>query len=124
LTTLSAYPGNQVITLAVDPQDYRRVYVTDTDSRVWASFDEGATWRELTANLPSLNPYAFGTGVEIYSMSPATSEDVLLLGTLGGVYQMVHPDQPGAHWELLGSGLPHTLAIDMHYDYTDNVLLA
>jgi hypothetical protein len=60
----------------------------------------------------------------MYSTSPSPNEDVLLLGTLGGVYKMVHPDQPGAHWELLGTGLPHTLAIDLHYDYTDNVLVA
>jgi hypothetical protein len=124
LTALTAYPGDEVVALVVDPQDYRRVYASDTDNRVWASFDEGATWRELTANLPALNPYAFGTTLEIYSASPSPTEDVLLLGTLGGVFEMAHPDQPGAHWELLGSGLPHTLPIDIHYDYTDGVLLA
>jgi hypothetical protein len=124
LTALTAYPGDEVITLVVDPQDYRRVYACDTDNRVWASFDEGVTWRELTANLPALNPYAFGTTIEIFSDSPSPAEDVLLLGTLGGVFEMTHPDQPGAHWELLGSGLPHTLPIDLHYDYTDGVLLA
>src|SRR5262249_54425827 len=124
ITPLSAYPGNEVITLVVDPQDYRRIYACDTDNRVWASFDEGASWRELTANLHDLNPIAFGTIIEIYSTSPSTKEDVLLLGTLGGVFQMERPDRPGAKWALLGDGLPHTLAIDIHYDYTDNVLLA
>src|SRR5262245_33600155 len=96
LTTLSAYPGDAVITLVVDPQDYRRVYAFDVHSQVWASFDEGATWRELTANLRDLNPYAFGGTIEIYSTSPSTQEDVLLLGMLGGVFEMVHPDSPGA----------------------------
>jgi hypothetical protein len=124
LTALTAYPGDEVVALVVDPQDYRRVYASDTDNRVWASFDEGATWRELTANLPALNPYAFGTTLEIYSASPSPADDVLLLGTLGGVFEMTHPDQPGAHWEPLGIGLPHTLPIDIHYDYTDGVLLA
>lgn len=124
LTTLSAYPGNRVITLAVDPQDYRRVYACDIDNRIWASFDEGASWRELTANLPALNSIATGTTIEIYSNSPSPGEDVLLLGILGGVFQMVHPDQSGATWTALGTGLPHTLAMDIHYDYTDNVLVA
>jgi hypothetical protein len=113
-----------VITLVVDPQDYRRVYASDVHSQVWASFDEGATWRELTANLRELNPYAFGNTIEIYSTSPSTKEDVLLLGMLGGVFQMVHPDSLGAKWTLLGDGLPHTPAFDIHYDYTDNVLVA
>jgi hypothetical protein len=36
-------------------------------------FDEGVTWRELTANLPTLNPYAFGTTLEIYSALPSTT---------------------------------------------------
>jgi hypothetical protein len=124
LTTLATYPGNAVISLVVDPQDYRRVYVTDGLNQVWASFDEGATWKDLTANLPDLNPYALGTSIEIYSTSPSTQEDVLLVGTLGGVFQMAHPDGPGATWTLLGNGLPHTLAIDIHYDYSDNVLVA
>src|SRR5262249_12843108 len=123
LTTLSGHPGDAVITLVVDPQDYRRVYAFDVHSQVWASFDEGATWRELTANLRDLNPYAFGGTIEIYSTSPSTQEDVLLLGMLGGVFEMVRPDSPGAKWTLLGDGLPHTTA-DIHYDYTDNVLLA
>jgi hypothetical protein len=124
LTRLSAYPGDEVVTLVVDPQDYRRVYTSDINNRVWASFDEGATWSELTANLGALNPYAIGTFLEIYSPSRSTDEDVLVVGTLGGVFEMAHPDQPGAQWTLLGAGLPHTSAGDIHYDYTDNVLLA
>src|SRR5262249_14626708 len=110
LTTLSAYPGDAVISLVVDPQDYRRVYATDVHNRVWASTDEGQSWRELTANLRALNPYAFGAVLEIYSMSPATQEDILLVGTLGGVFEMVHPDSAAATWTPLGNSLPHTLA--------------
>jgi hypothetical protein len=124
LTTLNAYPGDAVLSLVVDPQDYRRVYVTDVRDQVWASFDEGASWREITANLKILNPYSIGCNLDIYSTSPSTQEDVLIAGMLGGVFQMVHPDSSGAMWTLLGTGLPHTLAQDIHYDYTDNVLVA
>src|SRR5262249_60150841 len=38
ITQLSAYPGGTVISLAMDPQDYRRVYAVDQQNRVWASF--------------------------------------------------------------------------------------
>jgi hypothetical protein len=125
LTQLSAYPGDSVFSLVIDPQDYRRVYVNDINSRVWSSFDEGASWSELTANIHDLNPYAFvAVPIEIYSPSRSTDEDILLLGSLGGVFEMVHPDQPGAQWALLGDGLPHTYPAEIHYDYTDHVLVA
>ena len=37
---------------------------------------------------------------------------------------MFHPDQPGATWTRLGENLPHVQVFDLHYDYTDNVLVA
>jgi hypothetical protein len=124
LTSLSAYPGSNVMNLAVDPQDYRRVYVVDQQNRIWASFDEGASWSELTANLHSLTNDILGRTIEIYSASPSHSNDVLIVGALGGVFEMVQPSAPGAHWTVLGNALPHALVLDVHYDYTDNVLVA
>src|SRR5205823_2750084 len=103
---------------------YRRVYVVDTFNRVLASFNEGGTWKELTANLHDLTNDNFGRTIEIYSTLPSTKEDVLLVGSLGGVFQMVQPGKPGAHWTVVGEGLPHALTMDLHYDYTDNVLVA
>jgi hypothetical protein len=124
LTPLSSYPGLGAASVAVDPQDYRRVYVADATNRVFASFDEGATWHDLTANLSTLTSGHLGRTIEIYSTSPGTKEDVLMVGNLGGVFEMIHPDGPGAHWVRLGDGLPHALTMDLHYDYTDNVLVA
>src|SRR5262249_51192762 len=54
IVTLSAYPGTTVHTIVMNPQNYRQVFVADSLNRVWGSFDEGASWIELTANLPSL----------------------------------------------------------------------
>jgi hypothetical protein len=124
ITELGSYPGDGVISVAVDPQDYRRVYVADGANRVFASFDEGATWRDLTANLPDLTSGDLARTIEIYSTSPSTKEDVLVVGNLGGVFAMRRPDKPSANWTRLGDGLPHALTLDLHYDYTDNVLLA
>src|SRR5262249_38725724 len=62
--------------------------------------------------------------IEIYSTSPSAKEDVLVVGNLGGVFAMRRPDKPGANWTRLGDGLPHALTLDLHYDYTDNLLLA
>src|SRR5262249_9745569 len=100
------------------------VYVTDINNRVWASFDEGMTWKDLTANLHSLTNDPFIPTIEIYSTSPSTSEDVLLAGKVGGVFAMVQPDRPGASWTRLGYGLAPAPVFDLHYDYPDNVLLA
>jgi hypothetical protein len=124
LTPLSAYPGLGVAAVVVDPQDYRRIYVADASNRVFASFDEGVTWTDLTVNLPKLTSGNVGRTIEIYSTSPSDKEDVLMVGNLGGVFAMTHPDGPGAHWNRLGDGLPHALTLDLHYDYTDNVLVA
>jgi hypothetical protein len=124
VTALAAYPGGTVIGLVMDPQDYRRVYVVDQQNRVWGSFDEGASWTELTANLHSLTIDTLGRSIEIYSASPSPADDVLMVGNMGGVFALAHPGTPGATWAVLGEGLPHALALDLHYDYTDNVLLA
>jgi photosystem II stability/assembly factor-like uncharacterized protein len=123
ITTLSAYPGGNVMNLAVDPQDYRRLYVVDQQGRVWASADEGATWSDLTANLPQLTDDYVGRTIAIFS-SPSARDDVLIVGAQGGVFAMVGPGQVGARWAALGDGLPHALVLDLHYDYTDNVLVA
>jgi hypothetical protein len=123
ITTLSAYPGGNVMNLAVDLQDYRRLYVVDQQDRVWASTDEGATWSDLTANLHQLTDDYVGRTIAIFS-SPSAKDDVLIVGAQGGVFAMVGPGQVGARWTVLGDGLPHALVLDLHYNYTDNVLVA
>jgi hypothetical protein len=123
ITTLSAYPGGNVMNLAVDHQDYRRLYVVDQQNRIWASSDEGASWTDLTANLHQLTNDYVGRTIAIFS-SPSARDDVLIVGAQGGVFAMVRPGQVGARWAALGDGLPHALVLDVHYDYTDNVLVA
>src|SRR5439155_26732814 len=65
-----------------------------------------------------------GRIIEIFSASPSPADDVLMVGNLGGAFEMVHPGTPGAKWTTLGDGLPHALVLDLHYDYTDNLLVA
>jgi hypothetical protein len=36
---LTAYPGGGVRDLVMDPQNIKRIYVVDDQSRVWASLD-------------------------------------------------------------------------------------
>jgi hypothetical protein len=129
---LQAYPGGGVRDLVMDPQDVKRVYVVDEQNRVWASFDAGATWRNLTANLPALlaqlnvpgtSPAPLARTVELYR--PAIKgRTVLLVGGQGGVFQLCEPGTPGAVWTRLGTNLPHGMVLDLRYNYKANVLIA
>ncbi|MDB5910229.1 MAG: repeat domain protein [Massilia sp.] len=132
IIALTAYPGGGVRDLVMDPQDIRRVYVVDEQNRVWASFDAGATWRNLTANLPKLlaqenvpgtSSARLARTVELFR--PAINgRTVLLVGGLGGVFEMCEPGATGAMWKRLGSNLPHGLVLDLRYNYKSNVLIA
>jgi hypothetical protein len=132
IVELKAYPGGGVRDLVMDPQDAKRVYVVDEQNRVWASFDAGATWRNLTANLPTLLAQLNVPGtslaplartVELYR--PAIKgRTVLLVGGQGGVFQLCEPGTAGAVWTRLGTNLPHGLVLDLRYNYKANVLIA
>jgi hypothetical protein len=122
IITLSSYPGTRPLGLVIDSQDYRHVFVLDSDNRVWGSFDEGASWIELTANLPTLS----NTIRTIEFVRPAAQGKpaVLVAGGPGGVFQLRHPQRPGAQWKALSTKLPHGLVLDLHYDANDDVLVA
>jgi hypothetical protein len=53
-----------------------------------------------------------------------TGRTVLLVGGLGGVFELCEPGTPGAVWTRLGSNLPHGLVLDLRYNYKVNVLIA
>jgi hypothetical protein len=122
ITTLSAYPGVRVRALVIDPLNYQTIYVLDFLNRVWASFNEGASWTNLTANLLPLLTSDVRT-IEVVS-SEARPNALLLVGSLGGVFQMPNPGSTGGSWSVLGSGLPRGLIRDLQYNVTDDVLAA
>jgi hypothetical protein len=122
ITTLSAYPGGMVRTLVIDPQNYQTIYVVDFLNQVWASFDEGASWSNLTANLASLSS-AIRT-IEVVSLGLTPENSILLVGGLGGVFQMPNPGAPDASWTVLSSELPHGLVRDLHYNAEQDVVVA
>jgi hypothetical protein len=113
ITTLSNYPGTSVIlSLVMDPQNYRDVFVLEASNRVWGSFDEGVSWIDLTGNLPTLS----GSIRVLEFVRPAAQGKpaILLAGGLGGVFQLRHPQTPGAQWKPLNPRLPHGLVLDLH----------
>jgi hypothetical protein len=119
--TLISYPGGGVRDLVMDPQDLRRLYVVDEQNRVWASYDEGLTWRDLSRNLPTLLGEV--RTVEVFRPT-AGSATVLIVGGLGGVFQLRDPASAGTAWSRLGSNLPHGLVLDLRYNEQADVLIA
>lgn len=80
------------------------------------------SWTELTANLPTLSSSI--RVLEFVRPAPQGKPAVLLAGGLGGVFQLRHPQTPGAQWKPLTRQLPHGLVLDLHYDANDDVLVA
>ncbi|MDQ2868902.1 MAG: hypothetical protein M3R59_10930, partial [Verrucomicrobiota bacterium] len=119
------YPGSGVFAMAMDPQNYQKLYVVDNQfpsRRVWASFNEGVSWVNITANLSTLCGDI--RTIEVFSPDAGIKNTVLIAGGAGGIFQMRRPGSAGSSWTSLSSGLPHALFRDLHYDYTDNVLVA
>jgi hypothetical protein len=121
ITTLSSYPGSQILGLVMDPQNYRHLFVLDRDSRVWGSFDEGVSWIELTANLPTMSNSI--RAIEFVRPVAGGKHTVLVAGGLDGAFQLRNP-RTGAHWTKLSTKLPHGLVLDLHYDANNDVLVA
>jgi hypothetical protein len=128
ITELKGYEkigGGPIVTIAMDPNNYRQVYVSDTNNKVWASSDEGATWADLTATLGKLTSQV--TTIEIFS--PLFGTPTLYAGGFG-VFQLTNPTTAGGQWTAVtgpppdNNKIPPALVLDLHYDYTKNVLVA
>ena len=99
------------------------MYAVDYYGQVWASFDEGASWTELTKNLPTLSRGI--RTLEFFNPNTATDNTVLIAGGYDGVFQMSQPaTAANPTWSALSGNLPHALVTSLHYDYKDNVLVA
>ncbi len=97
-------PNRFVTDIALDPHDQLRAVVTysgfntntsATPGHVFATTDRGATWRDISGNLPDLP-------VNSVALDP-TSVKVIYVGTDIGVF---HTTDGGATWIRLANGLP------------------
>jgi hypothetical protein len=117
-----AYPGSAVRALAINSFDYTQIAVLDDRNRVWLSVSEGkpGSWRNLTGNLGSLTAQA--QSLAFCSLDAALGKSVLVAGGFG-VFELRSPGS-GSKWARLGSGMPNALVLDLHYDQTNDLLLA
>jgi hypothetical protein len=122
LRVVSGYQGDYVETIVADPQNYQHVFVVDGSSQVWASSDAGQTFQNITANLTQLTPLA--TTIELVSTGPNPQNQMLVAGGLNGVFARNLNSSGQNPWHQLGDNLPHALVLDLHYNASDDLLLA
>jgi photosystem II stability/assembly factor-like uncharacterized protein len=118
-TDISAdLPFRWVTRVVVDPEDESTVYATfsglkwgDAVPRVFRSTDYGATWINISGNLPDAPVNAFAID--------NSDNNTLYVGNDVGVF---YTQNLGATWEVLGAGLPIISVYDMKIHPTENYL--
>ncbi|TDO29680.1 putative repeat protein (TIGR01451 family) [Kribbella sp. VKM Ac-2527] len=115
-TQLNAYPGGRPIDLVLDRDDWLTAYVTDGTS-VFRTDDAGTTWSDITGDLATHDP---GSVLSI-AFVPGSGFDAVVVGTTRGVFST--QSQNFGRWAEFGAGIPNTLASDVRYDATDDVLM-
>jgi hypothetical protein len=116
--------GSRIDDIAVDPNDYRRVFVV-SGNEVWMTEDITDTgsnpFTDVTGNMGLLVPNLELRSVA-YVPGSAGKPDTLVVGGMGGVFRTVFAPSRFGTWTELGAELPNALAWDLVYNATDDVL--
>ncbi len=108
--------------LALDANDWQRVYVVDSNNQIWRTTNAGGAWANVSANLGLL--ISDMRTVAVASRSATPGDVAVLVGGLGGVcYATDTPSAGGLKWTRLDT-LPNTIFSDVHYDATDDVVVS
>jgi photosystem II stability/assembly factor-like uncharacterized protein len=118
LVASATYPGDEVVDIAINQGDAQNAFVIDEDE-VFLTTDAGATWTNLTGNLPSLGP----GNLRSLAFRNRTGDGALLVGGDTSVF-MARGCGGFAAWSRLGTGLPTVPVYELDYDTADDLLLA
>jgi hypothetical protein len=109
----------------MNPDDYKNVYVVDSNGSVWGSTDEGVTWEDHTGDL--LKKITQPQTIEIFSppVGKGNKNDkdlVIVVGGIGDVLS-IHPKLHEKIWTTVAAGLPHAFFYDLHYNAACDMLV-
>src|SRR6266540_5025696 len=111
-TALTAPREGWISDLLVDPQMTQRHWATFSNpGAVFRSDDEGATWSDVTANLPSIPVNAI--------VSDPSDPDRVWVACDLGVFEST---DAGGSWSVFGTGLPNALAVDLLFYEPERLL--
>jgi len=121
-TDISAgLPERYVTSIKGSPTDANTVYVThsgykdnDNIAHVHKSTDNGATWVDLSGNLPDI-------ACNDIFIIPEHNDSILFVGTDAGVYGTI---DGGVTWDRLGNNMPMFQIFDLAIDLEDKRLIA
>jgi len=111
------YNGADVQGITINPDNSQSAYVID-NAQVYQTTNTGASWSNITGNLPSFNTGNFLSIAYI----PNSGNDMLAIGTELGVFVAAGPNFN--IWTRLGLNFPLAAVYDLEYDVTDKILLA
>ncbi|HEV8293422.1 MAG TPA: hypothetical protein VGP94_15905, partial [Tepidisphaeraceae bacterium] len=121
LNQLTNYPGGTPKDIAMDPDNWQRVYVVSS-SGVFRSTDAGANWSTITGNIGTLSG-GLNT-VDVFGGSTSPEDEIVVVGGASGVFRTRNPSAgANTRWSEFGGNLPNAPAVDVHYDGTDDVLV-
>lgn len=111
-TALTAPREGWISDLLVDPQMPQRHWATFSNpGAVFRSDDKGATWSDVTANLPAIPVNAI--------VSDPSDPDRVWVACDLGVFEST---DAGGSWSVFGTGLPNALAVDVLFYEPERLL--
>jgi len=120
--TTAAFPGGSVSDIALDPNDWQHVFVTDANG-IWETTDGGANWVARTGNLNAVQRVGAGNSVlQTVEYCELGAVDCILVGGWGGVFRMSTAN-PG-QWSEYGQFLPNAVTYELDYNAADDVVVA
>jgi hypothetical protein len=121
---VAGYPGAAPRAIALDPSNWKTVYILDSVSRkVYRTLDATAanpTWQDITGNLASMGV----TGLRSIEIIGSGANAGIFIGARGGIYATDNVQGNNTSWVRFGTGLPNVLVTSLRYDSTANVLVA